>query len=172
MNTSPDKANRWVPAVWTNTISAFLASTDITPTGDPTSYKLAMSSAEAELWLQAMKEEIRCLIENGTWELTDLPEGRQTVKCKWVYLTKHDTQGNCYVSFLSGGAEIRKGRRLQLIGCAPDVLLVLSICGSRKTGVRSEMTWSKDQSQSRRCGRRRSEDTGSEVRNVGELEKT
>jgi Reverse transcriptase (RNA-dependent DNA polymerase) len=75
-------------------ISAFLAATDITPTEDPTSYKQAMSSAEAELWLQAMKEEIKCLIENGTWELTDLPEGRHTVKCKWVYLTKRDTQGN------------------------------------------------------------------------------
>jgi hypothetical protein len=78
----------------------------------------------------------------------------------------------CYVSFLSGGAEIRKGRRLQLMGCAPDVLLVLSICGSRKSGVRSEMTWSKDQSRSRKYGSRRSEDTGSEVRDVRESEKT
>ena len=31
---------------------------------------------------------------NGTWELTDLLEDSQAVKCKWVYLTKHDTQGN------------------------------------------------------------------------------
>ena len=37
---------------------------------------------------------MKCLTDNGTWELTDLPEDRQAVKCKWVYLTKHDTQGN------------------------------------------------------------------------------
>jgi hypothetical protein len=79
---------------------------------------------------------------------------------------------SCYVSFLSGGAEIWKGRRLQLMGCTPDVLLVLSICGSRKIGVRSEVTWSENQSLSQRYGCRRSEDTGSEVRDVGELEKT
>jgi hypothetical protein len=58
------------------------------------------------------------------------------------------------------------------MGCAPDVLLVLSICGSRKIGVRSEMTWSKDQSRIRRYGCRRSEDKGSEVRDVGESEMT
>jgi Reverse transcriptase (RNA-dependent DNA polymerase) len=44
----------------------------------------------------------------------------------------------CYISFLYGGAEIRKGHLLQLMGCAPDILLVLSICGSRKIGVMSE----------------------------------
>jgi hypothetical protein len=65
-----------------------------------------------------------------------------------------------------------KGRRLQLMGCAPDVLLVLSICGSQKIGVRSEVTWSKNQSRSRRYGSRRSEDTGLEVRDVGESERT
>lgn len=72
----------------------FLAATNTMPMGDPMSYKLAMSYPEAELWLQAMKEEIQCLIDNWTWELADLPEGRCTVKYKWVYLTKCDTQGN------------------------------------------------------------------------------
>ena len=37
---------------------------------------------------------MKCLTDNGTWELTGLPEDRQAVKCRWIYLTKHDTQGN------------------------------------------------------------------------------
>ena len=45
-----------------------------------------------------MEEEMKCLRDDSTWELADLPENRQVVKCRWVYLTKHDMQGNvtCY----------------------------------------------------------------------------
>jgi hypothetical protein len=50
--------------------------------------------------------------------------------------------------------------------------IVLSICGSWKIGVRSEVTWSENQSRSQRYGCQRSEDTGSEVQDVGESEKT
>ena len=44
----------------------------------------------------------------------------------------------------------------------------------RKSEDRSNVgkTWSKDQSRSWRCGSRRLEDTGSEVQDVGESEKT
>jgi hypothetical protein len=74
----------------------------------------------------------------------------------------------CSVSFLSGGLEIWKGSWLQLMGCAPDVLLVLSIFGEsenqnnvgedlvERSELKSEI-W-------------RSEDTGSEVRDVGTSE--
>lgn len=41
-----------------------------------------------------MKDEYEALILNGTWELCDLPEGRSAIKCKWVYKTKLDVNGD------------------------------------------------------------------------------
>ena len=41
-----------------------------------------------------MEEEMKCLADNGTWVLIDLPHDRKTIKCRWVYITKHDTKGN------------------------------------------------------------------------------
>ena len=41
-----------------------------------------------------MEVEIQCLADNGTWVLVDLPKDHKTIKCKWVYITKCDTQGN------------------------------------------------------------------------------
>jgi len=36
-----------------------------------------------------MDDEINVLVQTGTWEFVDLPIGKQTVGCKWVYKTKH-----------------------------------------------------------------------------------
>jgi len=36
-----------------------------------------------------MDDEINALVQTGTWEFVDLPIGKQTVGCKWVYETKH-----------------------------------------------------------------------------------
>ena len=55
---------------------------------EPKSYQEALVSPEADLWKSAMEEEYSSLIENGTWELTALPEGRTTVKSKWVFKIK------------------------------------------------------------------------------------
>lgn len=33
-------------------------------------------------------------MDNNTWTLTNLPEGRKAIKCKWVFKTKHDAAGN------------------------------------------------------------------------------
>ncbi|KAH9141572.1 hypothetical protein AeRB84_014260, partial [Aphanomyces euteiches] len=33
------------------------------------------------------------LIENGTWTLTDLPPGREALKCKWLWRMKFDADG-------------------------------------------------------------------------------
>ena len=35
-----------------------------------------------------MNEELDALEENNTWEITDLPEGKQAIGCKWLYTTK------------------------------------------------------------------------------------
>ena len=56
----------------------------------PKTYEQAMSGPEAVMWKEAMDEELKTLTKMGTWVLGDLPEGRQTVGCHWVYTRKHD----------------------------------------------------------------------------------
>lgn len=41
-----------------------------------------------------MIAEYKALVKNGTWELKDLPSGRQAIKSKWVFNIKLDKEGN------------------------------------------------------------------------------
>ena len=41
-----------------------------------------------------MYEEYRSLVENDTWDLAPLLKGRNVVKCKWVYIIKHASNGS------------------------------------------------------------------------------
>jgi hypothetical protein len=40
-----------------------------------------------------MLEEMRALEKNRTWELVNLPQGKQPVGCKWVFTIKHTPEG-------------------------------------------------------------------------------
>ena len=40
-----------------------------------------------------MLEEMRALEKNRTWELVNLPQGKQLVGCKWVFTIKHTPEG-------------------------------------------------------------------------------
>ncbi|MCO5577255.1 hypothetical protein L7F22_031082 [Adiantum nelumboides] len=40
-------------------------------------------------WEQAMQLEYNSIIANETWELTELPQGKQALPCKWVYKKKY-----------------------------------------------------------------------------------
>lgn len=44
-------------------------------------------------WKVAVKEELRSLAENDTWELVDLPKGRKVVDNKWVFRLKLNPDG-------------------------------------------------------------------------------
>lgn len=44
-------------------------------------------------WMEAVNREMNSLLQNNTWVLTELPEGRSTVDCKWVFKRKHDQNG-------------------------------------------------------------------------------
>jgi hypothetical protein len=44
-------------------------------------------------WVTAMNEELEALNINDTWDLVDLPPGRKTVGCKWVYKIKYKSTG-------------------------------------------------------------------------------
>ena len=40
-----------------------------------------------------MKEELDALHKTGTWDLVDLPSGKSTIGCKWVYKIKIRSNG-------------------------------------------------------------------------------
>lgn len=61
---------------------------------DPTTYKKALDSPNKDQWIEAMNDEYKSLIENGTWTLCELPKDRKAIKNKWVYKTKRDSNGN------------------------------------------------------------------------------
>ena len=53
-----------------------------------------MRSAHSSKWLEAMKDEMKSIKTNGVWDLETISKGAKTVGCKWVYKTKHDSEGN------------------------------------------------------------------------------
>lgn len=47
-----------------------------------------------EGWREAMKEELRAIEKNGTWEIMELPRQKQAVEVKWVFKTKFKPDGS------------------------------------------------------------------------------
>ena len=48
-------------------------------------YDEACQTRDASKWELAMKEEMKSLISNQTWELAELPMGKKALHKKWVY---------------------------------------------------------------------------------------
>ena len=46
-----------------------------------------------ELWKEAMKEEMRALEKNNTWEMVSLPKGKRKIGCKWIFTIKYIIDG-------------------------------------------------------------------------------
>lgn len=58
---------------------------------DPLCYEEA---AEQPEWKNAMIEEIQSIEKNQTWELVDLPEGKNVIGLKWIFKTKYNADGS------------------------------------------------------------------------------
>ena len=54
----------------------------------------ALSSSEKEKWINAMEKEMHSIKANKVWELVNLPEGKKTIGCKWVFKHKLDVDGS------------------------------------------------------------------------------
>jgi hypothetical protein len=63
------------------------------PEEEPRTIEEALSGPDADHWRQAMDEEYRSLIENGTWEIVDSNPGIKPIPVKWVYKIKRDSSG-------------------------------------------------------------------------------
>ena len=60
---------------------------------EPTTYNEAVTGPNSQEWKLAISEELASLAENNTWILTELPQGRSTVKCRWVFREKKGAEG-------------------------------------------------------------------------------
>ena len=58
---------------------------------EPTSYAQAVQDPK---WLDAMQAKIDTFQANHTWNLTDLPPGKQPIGYKWVYKIKLKVDGS------------------------------------------------------------------------------
>ncbi|CAD7001033.1 unnamed protein product, partial [Ceratitis capitata] len=59
----------------------------------PNTVDEAMSSEYADEWRKVMREEYQALLDNETWNLVDLPENENVIKCKWVFAVKKNKAG-------------------------------------------------------------------------------
>ena len=60
---------------------------------EPTNLVEALASDCAKQWETAANSEYQSLLENETWELTELPSGRKSIGCKWVFKVKRGSDG-------------------------------------------------------------------------------
>ena len=58
--------------------------------GEPKCIEEALKSKE---WKEAADSEYQSLMDNGTWNLVKLPDGRKPVGCKWIFKTKCTSEG-------------------------------------------------------------------------------
>jgi hypothetical protein len=72
-----------LPAVAVSYDLALLSTRDC---AEPKSYRDALSIAQAHDWQSAMQHENTSLMDNGTWELVDLPPDRVVVNNIWIYI--------------------------------------------------------------------------------------
>ena len=56
---------------------------------DPISFSQAMRSVNSTKWLDVMKEQLK-----EVWDLVELPKDSKKVRCKWIFKTKLDSNGN------------------------------------------------------------------------------
>ena len=74
-------------------VCCFKASTQ---DGEPRSFKEAMRrpAEEKQMWVEAALKEIQALVENGTFELVELPEGAKAIGSRWVFKVKRNADGS------------------------------------------------------------------------------
>ena len=80
----------------TNIAIAFLSGQQDSETDEeePKSLDAAKKSSEWPQWHKAVLEELETLKTMGTWELEDLPEGREPIGNRWTFVKKRDENGD------------------------------------------------------------------------------
>lgn len=74
----------------------------------PVTVEDAMKDDDHKQWKSAMEEEIESHTSKNTWQLAELPPGKNVIKAKWVFKRKQDENGKI----------VRFKARLVAKGCA------------------------------------------------------
>src|SRR5262249_16954225 len=61
---------------------------------EPENFHAAKGRSDWPIWRKAMEDEYSQLSSSKTWQMVDLPDGRKTVGCRWVYATKTNPDGS------------------------------------------------------------------------------
>ena len=62
----------------------------VSDTDEPKNMNDALNGDDAQKWKDAADAEYKSLIKNNTWNLVDLPDGKNLVGCKWLFKVKRD----------------------------------------------------------------------------------
>ena len=73
--------------------SGNLARANVAQIQEPTSVEDALTGEDSENWRTAMNSEMSSLKQNGTWDITQLPAGRKSVGCRWIFKVKYNVDG-------------------------------------------------------------------------------
>ncbi|KAH9780091.1 hypothetical protein KPL71_007943 [Citrus sinensis] len=65
-----------------------------TDVGGPTKTPSLNNTANDQKWIATMKDELKMIEKNQTWELEDRPEHKKAIGVKWVYRTKLNPDGS------------------------------------------------------------------------------
>ena len=55
---------------------------------DPATIEEALQGSHAKEWKQATDSEMSSLASNNTWDLVELPPGREDIGCRWIFKIK------------------------------------------------------------------------------------
>jgi hypothetical protein len=61
---------------------------------EPSNYKQAIACSDAPKWSDAMKDELKILMDQGVWEVVPTPANHNIVGSRWVFKIKRDAAGN------------------------------------------------------------------------------
>eukprot|EP00253_Pinus_taeda_P023095 PITA_23095 len=79
---------------------------------EPLCYQEAIEGLKSDKWKAAMKDEMMALNKNSTWDLVELPKGRKTVGCKWVFKLErgvNDTEDRYKAQLVAKGFSQKAG---------------------------------------------------------------
>lgn len=60
---------------------------------EPSTYNQAIASPQRDKWLEAIKSEKDSIVENDTYDVVDLPRGREAIDSRWVFKLKYGPKG-------------------------------------------------------------------------------
>ena len=93
-NKNQEQANLALEQLYRKILEDIEYSFNASNTDDPKTVEEALGRLDAQKWKEAMEAKMGTIDKMGTWKLDKLLADRETIGNKWVFLRKHDKNGN------------------------------------------------------------------------------